>query len=133
MAVMLDAAAQMAFGDGVGLRDFFLVHRLSHAAIASAIVAAGGAAVPGFDVGDERARQQWDVLMQRKGDAPPTRALRDWLTLHSQLHQAEFNAVGFGLAPNMIDVNFADPDAFAGWMQDHQYMHDVVGNALGIA
>lgn len=132
MAVMLSVASGMAFGDAMGLREFSLAHRLAHAENADAIVAQFGVAVAGFDMGDERVMAEWALLMGGQIETP-TEGMRDWLTLHSLVHEAEYSAVGFGIATNLIDVNFADRGQFYDWMQAHQQSHDQVSSALGIA
>lgn len=132
MAVMLSVASGMAFGDAMGLREFSLAHRFAHAANAQAIVAQFGVAVAGFDMGDERVISEWALLMGGQIEAP-TQGMRDWLALHSLVHEDEYKALGFGIATNLIDVNFADRGQFDDWMQAHQQSHDQVSSALGIA
>jgi hypothetical protein len=131
MVGMLSLTSAMSFGDAVGLREFSLAHRLAHAANAAAIQAQFGVAVAGFDMGDERVMSEWGLLMGGKIEAP-TQGMRDWLTLHSLVHEAEYQALGFGIATNLIDVNFADRGQFYDWMQVHQQSHEQVSSALGI-
>jgi hypothetical protein len=133
VAVNLDITSQFSFGDGEGLKPFFLAHRLEHQSNAQLIVAQFGVAVPGFDVSDEVARQEWQVLMARLEGGPKSTSkhLKDWLTLHDMIHKAEYNAIGFGLAPDLLTVNFAVRGQFNQWMLDHQQAHDAVGSALG--
>lgn len=131
----LNAFSDMRFGDGQGLKEFALVHRLSHDAAADAIVTQLGAVVPGFDVGDDRARAAWELLMLM-GDKAPREAhsaVQPWLLLHAQLHQAEYDAIGFGSAPDLSTVDFSSERQFAAWMQEHQQAHDQISGALGIS
>lgn len=132
--VALSLMSLMNHGDAEGLRIFFLEHRLAHAAIAAAVAAQHDMTLPEFDVGDESARRQWEAVM--RPDAPEglrTPVLDDWLNLHQQLHQAEYQAVGLGPVPDLGVVDFSDAKAFAQWMLEHQQIHDLVGNELGIS
>jgi hypothetical protein len=133
VAVMLDITSQMRYGDGQGLKEFFLAHRLAHADNAALIATKFNSTVTGFDVSDETASKEWEVLMANLEDGPkrPSQHLKDWLTLHSLIHQAEYDVIGFGIAPDLVSANFANRDEFDQWMLDHQQSHDAVGAALG--
>ena len=135
MAVMLDIAADMQFRDASGLRSFFLDHRLAHDANASAIQSKFATTVPGLPVASDFALAEWIATMESSatGEKPPGRALKDWLLFHQSLHQAEYDALGFGEAPDLSEADFSDKSQFETWMQDHKMIHDIVGNALGVA
>lgn len=135
MAVMLDIASMMPYANGEALRDFALTHRLAHDAIASAVAAQFSVATPNFDVADERAHQEWELLMLHAEGAPttPSQALKDWLTVHQRLHQAEYGAAGLSELPDLSTVNFHDRGQFYQWMQDHQAIHDAIESSLGIS
>lgn len=135
MAVMLDVASDLKFRDAAGLRSFFLDHKLAHNANASAIQSQFGASVPGVPIASEFALVEWIATMEsaETGQKPSGQALKDWLLFHQSLHQAEYDALSFGEAPDLSEVDFSDRSQFEIWMQDHKLIHDIVGNALGIA
>jgi len=132
--VAFDLASTMRFADSDGLREFSLAHRFAHQQIAGAISSAYSVAVPGFDVGDERAHKAWELVMLKPKEIPPQaqELIKDWLLLHQNLHQAEYDALGLGPAYDFSTVDFADANAFQNWMLQHQQAHDIEADALGI-
>lgn len=143
--VALSFLSQMRFGDGAALKAFALEHRLAHDQFAGAISTADAIATPNFDVGDARAHSAWEILMLDPKEAPAQArdALQAWLLLHSQLHQAEYDALGLGdvgapggvfdgEAYDLATVDMAKADEFNVWMQQHQQVHDIEADALGI-
>jgi len=120
--VDIDLQSQMNFGDAESLRDLFLVHRFVHDQYAAQIVAKGGQVTPTGGLSSELALAEWVVTMQ--GDAPGLMpALGDWLQLHQNLHQAEYQAVNAGLMPDLVDVDFSDEQQFYDWMELHRDLH----------
>lgn len=127
----IDLQSQIEFGDVDGLRDFFLVHRFVHEAYGVTIAAKGGPATPTAAVGSDVGLDAWSVAMLGEVEQQGP-GLVDWLQLHQELHQAEYSALGFGLLPDLRDVDMTNEQQFYDWMYGHQQIHDLVGGALGI-
>lgn len=127
----IDFVSQMAFGDTQALKDFALVHRFVHSANCAAIQRKGLGATPAALVDATPAMDAWAALMRHDEnvDAQP---LVDWLQLHGNLHQAEYDAIGAGEAPDLTSVDFRSPEQFYDWMAAHQAIHDQVGQILGV-
>lgn len=123
--------SQMLFGDEQSLRDLFLVHRMAHDAYAKAIIGKGGPPMPTGGLSNEFALREWGSLM-RGEDAGSAAILRDWLELHQNLHQAEYAAVGFGLLPDLVNVDFSQEGQFYDWMFGHTEIHNIIGQAVGV-
>ncbi len=123
--------SQMLFGDDASLYDFFLVHRMLHDQYAVKIAAAGKGATPTGGMSSESALQAWISAMRKQGPGSAP-VLLDWLKLHQNLHQAEYQALGFGLLPDLIDVDFSLEDQFYDWMYGHAAIHTIQSQALGV-
>ena len=132
--VALDFASNMSYGDGPSLRAFALTHRLAHNEFANALVALNGFQTPNFDVADERATGAWELVMIERDKVPQgaKQSLDAWLLLHANLTQAEYDALGLGLAYDLSTVDFGNASEFYVWMQQHQLVHAIVADALGI-
>lgn len=128
----IDLQSQMNFGDEESLRDLFLVHRFVHDQYSAQIVAQGGLPTPTAGLSSEIALADWVVTM--KGDSPGLMpALGDWLQLHQNLHQAEFQAVNTGFLPDLVDVDFSDQQQFYDWMELHRALHKQQDSVLTAA
>lgn len=128
--MQVDLASQIQFGDASGIRDFMLVHRMAHAAISLGFEQRNVPPMSLVALESAAATEAWIATMQ--GNDQPE-ALSDWLRLHYDLHQAEFNALGFGQAPDISTVDFRSPLQFYDWMFAHATMHDQVATALGVS
>lgn len=130
----LDFATTMRFGDGEALKSFSLSHRLGHAQISDSIASKFNVAVTSFDVGDERARAAWELVMIDPDNAPAQarEALQAWLLLHAEMHQSEYDAIGLGVAYDLSTVDFSNQEQFYTWMLQHQQVHALEADALGI-
>lgn len=129
----IDLVSQMRFGDVAALRDFLLVHRLVHGELNSAIAQAGLGSTPSVFLDSDNVARAWAARMQgAELTQDEGAALVDWLQRHASLHQAEFDAVRFGIAPDLAVVDFAAPTQFATWMTEHQEIHAAIGAVLGV-
>jgi hypothetical protein len=128
----IDFVSQMTFGDERALHDFLLVHRFVHAAVGAALQQRGASGLASATIDSDAAATDWVALMH--GEAPPSgaHALADWLQLHANLHQAEYDALRAGQAPDLGSVDFSNPGQFYEWMAAHQAVHDQVGALAGV-
>ena len=124
--------SQMFFGDEASLKDFFFVHRLVHIAVDGVINAAGKGSMPNATLDSGRALDAW--LNNMRGDMTTEeekRALLDWLQLHANLHQYEYQALNLGTAPDLGVVDFSSKQQFDDWMFEHSAIHDALNSATG--
>lgn len=122
----------MSFGDAKALQDFAFVHRLSHADNSKAIQLAGGPALPSATIDNHTAMDAWAKAMaQIDLSATERLALSDWMQLHTNLHQAEFDALNLGESVDLSQADFSQDASFYDWMAAHAFVHDQIGNALG--
>ena len=56
----------------------------------------------------------------------------DWLFLHDRMHQAECSVLGLPTPPDLVDVNFDDPGQADDWFNNHELLHTLETQALGI-
>jgi hypothetical protein len=126
----IDLVSQMSFGDAMALRDWMFVHRLEHNRFAQVLANRGVAPVPG-GVDSPSATEAW-IRMMQDPESPIERSVIDWLQTHNTLHQSEFDALGFGQAPDIEDVDFRDASQFYDWMFAHTLIHDQVAASLGL-
>ena len=129
----INLVSGMPFGDEQALLDFAFVHRLVHRAVGSALQAAGKGATPNATIDSDAAMRVWGALM-RGDDVTPAQArpLVDWLQLHANLHQAEYDVLALGPVPDLSVVDFRDERQFYDWMFAHNIIHDTVGAASGV-
>lgn len=126
----IDVVSAMPYANRAALEDFMLVHRLTHDDTSAALQRAGKGQVATATINSEAATRAWAARMAREPhDAQP---LIDWLQWHSSVHQAEFDALGFGDAPDLATVDFANETSFYDWLSVHMFVHDQVGAALGL-
>lgn len=132
----IDLASATEYGDAQGLRQFMLDHRFVHAQTAFAVVTQFNVSLPSIGLSSSAAEDAWIALMEagQRGEHQVTPlALTDWLNLHSQLHQYEYEVIAPSIsAPDLSTVDFSKADQFYDWMQAHQQIHDSISQALGI-
>jgi hypothetical protein len=131
--VNINLQSQTSFGDEMGLRGFFMDHRLAHAQIDNVIAQASLGNMPSAALGSDSALDAWVTLMREK-DAPDTgrRAFSDWLQLHANLHEAEYLALGLGDAPDLGTLDGASEEQYYDWMYAHGAVHDTLDAATHI-
>ena len=127
----IDVQSQMQYGDEGALRDLFLVHSLVHDEYAKAIATKRGTPTPTGGMRSNYALDEWAAVMRKEIPAGAA-ILADWLQLHNNLHQAEYEALGFGLSPDLSEPDFTDESQFYDWMFAHNQIHLLVGKALGV-
>lgn len=135
----IDIFAATQFNDGPGLKSFFLAHRFIHDAEALAITAKFRVPFSTFGISSSAAEEAWEAVMragaegEKLGEMPP--ALRDWLTLHAQIHTSSYSLFGSTgtVAPDLSVADFSSAQSFGDWMYVHQQMHDFEQQQLGIS
>lgn len=129
----IDIQSTMRFGDEVGLKDFFFVHRLVHQGVDAVIATRGNGVMPNAAIDSTLALAAWLAFMRQDDVNDEERyALNDWLQLHDQLHQDEYAAFGLGQAPTLGSVDFSNDQQFYDWMFVHGAVHDTLNLAAGI-
>jgi hypothetical protein len=122
----------MPYGNAQALRDFAFAHRLEHIAIDNKIAQLGRGSMPNATLDSEGAMSAWISLMDDDVGVADS-ALLDWLKWHSALHQAEYEALNLGYAPELDVVHFEDENQFYDWMSVHASVHDVLLTATGVS
>jgi len=130
--VNIQVQSQMFYGDEASLKDFFFVHRLVHLRVDQVINTAGGGSMPNATLDNDNALSTWVKQMRKEPLAEEEdRSLFDWLQLHANLHQFEYQALGLGTAPDFGVVDFSSQQQFDDWMFEHSAIHDTLNAATG--
>ena len=122
--------SQMPYGDAAALEDWFLAHRFEHEQTSAALGSKFGATISTAAIGSGAAARAWVEVMR---GGPTSKELSDWLSLHWNLHQSEFDAMGFGQAPDLREVNFGSKAESDDWHYAHAAIHAAVQQNLGLS
>lgn len=109
----IDLQSNMRFGDREAFLTFLGDHAIAHTQYQSAVFTFNGKQIPGFDMAEFGAQQ-------------------DWLAEHYEVHRALYSALGLGDAPDLETVDFGKEGQFQDWMQNHQLIHDTIDSLLGL-
>lgn len=129
----IQLVSTMPYGNEAALRDFLLVHRLVHTQVDAAIAAKGGGALPNATLDSDSAATAWVAIMHGEPISEERqRALTDWMQLHANLHQDEYDRLDLGFAPDLSLSDFSQPRQFYDWMAAHAAVHDTLAAATGV-
>lgn len=101
------------FGNRDAFDDFLFANSQAHHDIAAKLEQSGKAidSFPLTEVGDPK----------------------DWLAVHNDMHQQEFNSLGLTGLPDLSEFDLADRKQYDDFMYLHAAAHQTVNNALGLA
>ena len=102
-----------------------------------------------FDKDDREGWAQWDMAHQlahhtqhidlMKNDLqtpnPPLDFFadnKDWLQLHQDIHQAQYNTLVLHGLPDFSDVDWKNQSSFEDWHLNHSLVHKAINTILGI-
>lgn len=131
---MIDISPYLAitYGDLAGFRSFIMDHANLHQQYSTAILVVNQQVMPFFNLYDDHMVR--DVLRNMsvgRDDRLNTKAINNWLTLHSQLHQAEIEALSLQGNIDLYDADFTTAEGLYDWMTVHQTYHNAETLVLG--
>jgi hypothetical protein len=129
MSALFDIDSQLEFGDSAALEVWFIDHAQAHQSFVRPILLKYGVIVPGFDLTDQGALDDWVAMMQEREKGSISNRLSNWLLFHQQVHQSEIDLIAGG-AVGLTTVDFRDESQFYDWMQYHQELHDTESKAF---
>lgn len=113
---ILTPFVDVQFGDHDAMRNFLLVHKLSHTQIVTYFQNHGLASLEALpeDVGLDH--------------DPPS-----WLQVHDYIHHQIGAALNQQGVPDLQTVNLQNEDEFYDWMQVHGELHDAINAITGLS
>lgn len=100
------------FGDADAFKDFLFNNSQAHRAVATKLEGLGKSidSYPLTEMGNPH----------------------DWLAVHDDMHQQEFNALGLTGLPSLADFDLSNESEYNDFMYLHAASHAAVNNALGL-
>ncbi len=104
--------ADTKFGDAEAFKDFLFNNSQAHHAVATKLEQLGHSvdSYPLTEIGD----------------------IKDWLAIHDDVHQQEFNLLGLTGLPSLAEFDLTDERQYSDFMYQHAVAHQAVNNILGL-